>query len=176
MSHEIERPPLNRTLPKVWSIAVLALALDQLSKWLVLDRFDLAAVGIVELIPGVLSFVLAWNTGVNFGLMPAGSPLGRWVLVAIALGVGLGLSWWIRCSRDDLSRLGAGLIIGGGLANALDRITHGAVVDFLNVSAFGFRNPYSFNVADIWVFLGAAILILRSGRTFEDEWKPDAGQ
>jgi signal peptidase II len=49
----------------------------------------------------------------------------------------------------------AGLLIGGALGNAYDRIRYGAVVDFLNMSCCGIQNPYAFNVADIFIFVGA---------------------
>jgi signal peptidase II len=47
-----------------------------------------------------------------------------------------------------------GLIIGGALGNALDRAIFGAVMDFLNMSCCGIRNPYTFNIADIFIFAG----------------------
>jgi signal peptidase II len=48
-----------------------------------------------------------------------------------------------------------GLLVGGALGNALDRVIYGAVVDFLNMSCCGINNPYAFNVADIFIFVGA---------------------
>lgn len=50
------------------------------------------------------------------------------------------------------------------LGNVLDRVLYGYVLDFLNMSCCGFNNPYVFNVADIFVFGGAAGLILFEGR------------
>ena len=52
-----------------------------------------------------------------------------------------------------------GLVIGGALGNVFDRLYHGAVVDFLNMSCCGINNPFSFNIADVWVFAGAFGLI-----------------
>ena len=49
----------------------------------------------------------------------------------------------------------AGLLIGGELGIDYDRIRYGAVVDFLNMSCCGIENPYAFNVADIFIFIGA---------------------
>jgi signal peptidase II len=51
-------------------------------------------------------------------------------------------------------------VVGGALGNAADRIVHGAVADFLNMSCCGIRNPYAFNVADIAIFAGAVGLAL----------------
>ena len=67
-----------------------------------------------------------------------------------------------------LKRLGAGLIAGGALGNAIDRIAHGAVVDFINVSAAGIDNPFAFNVADVWIFVGAALIILSGAADAEN--------
>jgi len=58
--------------------------------------------------------------------------------------------------------LACGAIIGGALGNAWDRVVYGAVADYLNVSCCGIVNPYSFNVADVWIFGGAAFLVLAS--------------
>jgi len=59
--------------------------------------------------------------------------------------------------------LGAGLVVGGAIGNALDRVIYGAVADFLNMSCCGLNNPYVFNVADIAIFAGAGLLIWHSG-------------
>jgi signal peptidase II len=61
--------------------------------------------------------------------------------------------------------LAIGFVTGGALGNALDRVTYGAVADFLNTSCCGIRNPYSFNIADIFIFVGAGLLLLFSSRT-----------
>ena len=57
----------------------------------------------------------------------------------------------------------AGLLAGGALGNVVDRVLYGAVADFLNMSCCGFQNPYSFNVADIAVFLGAVGMVVFAG-------------
>jgi signal peptidase II len=53
--------------------------------------------------------------------------------------------------------------VGGALGNALDRVLYGAVADFLNMSCCGIRNPYAFNLADVFIFAGAAGLIWLDG-------------
>jgi signal peptidase II len=58
--------------------------------------------------------------------------------------------------------LGAGLVIGGALGNAVDRVLYGAVADFLNMSCCGIHNPYAFNVADIAIFAGAVWIAIRA--------------
>ena len=76
--------------------------------------------------------------------------------MAIAVGVSGYIAYWAWKERFGiLPNVFAGLLIGGALGNAYDRIRYGAVVDFLNMSCCGIQNPYAFNVADIFIFIGA---------------------
>lgn len=141
-----------------WIVAAAWLALDQLSKLIVVHWMNLAEVGIIPVLPPVLTFVMGWNEGVNFGL---GARFDlRWALVGLSLVVAAWLVWWTRRSLGrPLARAAAGLIVGGALGNALDRVVYGAVADFLNVTCCGIANPFAFNVADIGIFVGAAGLV-----------------
>jgi signal peptidase II len=69
------------------------------------------------------------------------------------------LAWWLFRSRSLLPAAGLGLIIGGALGNAIDRLAHGAVVDYLDLHAFG-RHFFVFNIADAAINVGVALLIL----------------
>ncbi len=146
-----------------WHVAAVGCVLDQLSKLYVLKVIDLPANGVWVVVPGFLKLVLAWNTGVNFGILASDSSVLRWSLVMLAGVIALGLLWWARSDAPVMTRVGAGLVAGGALGNGLDRIVHGAVVDFLNFSAPGIDNPFAFNIADTWIFVGAALLILSAG-------------
>ncbi len=141
--------------------AVLALALDQGSKIFVLKSLDLANRGWVEVFPPYLNFQMAWNRGVNFGLFGSETEVMRWVLVALGLVISAWVVIWVRRSQSGtLAYISAGLLAGGALGNIIDRVVYGAVVDFLNMSCCGINNPFSFNVADIFVFMGAFGLVL----------------
>ncbi len=143
------------------SAALLALLADQMAKWWVLTRYDLAHVGRVEVWPPWVAFHIGWNRGINFGLFGTGGAAQRWFLVLLALAVGVGvLVWAARSLPRAFDRVFAGFLAGGAFANALDRLQYGAVLDFLNVSCCGFHNPYAFNPADVFIFLGAAGLAL----------------
>ena len=72
--------------------------------------------------------------------------------------------WVRREPHSTVVQLSAGMLIGGAAGNVLDRIVYGAVADFLNMAVPGFRNPYSFNVADIAIFAGAIGLVIFTGR------------
>ncbi len=141
--------------------AVLALALDQGSKIFVLKSLDLANRGWVEVFPPYLNFQMAWNRGVNFGLFGSDTDIMRWVLIALGLVISAWVVIWVRRSQSGpLALISAGLLVGGALGNIIDRVIYGAVVDFLNMSCCGINNPFSFNVADIFVFAGAFGLVL----------------
>jgi signal peptidase II len=136
--------------------AVIAFGLDRLSKVVIIHWLNLGSIHVLDVWPPYLNLVMAWNTGVNFGLLSAYS---RWALVALAIAISLVLSVWARNKRGWLPPLAIGVIIGGALSNAFDRVIYGAVADYLNMSCCGIENPYSFNVADIFVVCGGVLIV-----------------
>ncbi len=140
-------------------------ALDQISKVAVVWGLDLASRGDIDVLPPYLTFRMAWNQGVNFGLLSHDAEVVRWLLIAVALGIS---AWvWIWVQRDDPAprvQVLAGLLIGGALGNVVDRVLYGAVADFLNMSCCGIDNPFAFNVADVAIFAGAIGLVLFAGK------------
>ncbi len=144
------------------AIAALAtFALDQATKLGVVFGLDLARRGEIDVAPPYLVFRMAWNRGVNFGLLSSGSQIGRWVLIAVSLSISVWVWRWMRRpGQRAIAQISAGILIGGALGNVVDRLTYGAVADFLNMSCCGLSNPYAFNVADIAIFAGAAGLVL----------------
>ncbi|MCI5097084.1 MAG: signal peptidase II [Rhodobacteraceae bacterium] len=143
-----------------------AFLLDQISKYVVVHGMDLARVRSIDVYPPLLNFRYGENTGINFGLFEGGSDTARWVLIGFSLLVCLVVAIWVaRAHRNALMRLSAGLLIGGALGNVIDRLLYGYVLDFLNMSCCGINNPFVFNVADIFIFAGAAGLILFEGRS-----------
>jgi signal peptidase II len=148
----------------IWS-GLSVFLLDQFSKYVVVHWLNLKTTGSIEVLPPFLNFQMAWNRGVNFGLFSNNADATRWVLIAVALLISAWVVYWVR--RDDsgiLSEISAGFLVGGALGNVVDRLIYGAVADFLNMSCCGFRNPFSFNIADVGVFLGAVGIILFTGR------------
>lgn len=105
----------------------------------------------VEL-PGPLDLSLAHNSGVAFSV---GVGVPPWVLVVLAIGIAavVGAAAW----RGQLpSAIAAGLIVGGAAANMVDRIQAGSVVDMLHTGWWP-----TFNLADVWIVVGCALLVLR---------------
>ena len=137
---------------------------DQASKYLVVHGLNLRELNEIVAIPGFFNLRMAWNYGVNFGLFAEDSNLTRWVLVAVALVISGAVLWWTHSEETGWpARISAGLLVGGALGNVVDRLLYGAVADFLNVTCCAFENPYSFNIADIAVFAGAAGMVIFTG-------------
>jgi signal peptidase II len=142
-------------------IATLTFAVDQALKWFVVQYLDLVTRGIITIWPPFLELRMAWNTGINFGLLN----ISRWLLIAVALAIVVWVLVWVRREGGGrLAMVSAGLLVGGALGNVIDRVVYGAVADFLNMSCCGIENPYAFNVADIAIFAGALGLILFTGK------------
>ncbi len=152
--------------------ALLAFATDQLSKYVVIVRMDLRSVGGIDVLPPFLGFRYGENPGINFGLFANGSPAASWALIAVALVICAGVWRWLRQPQmGALARISGGLLVGGALANVLDRLLYGFVLDFLNTSCCGIDNPFVFNLADVWIFAGALGLVF-----FAAEGKTTPGQ
>jgi signal peptidase II len=141
-------------------IAALTLAIDQGHKYWMLGPFDIASRQPVRFGP-YLDLVLAWNRGISYGWFSQDTALGKWLLVALALGVAGFLVSWLVKAHTWLSGVALGVLIGGALSNALDRVLHGAVADFFAFHGFGY-SWYVFNVADVAIVAGVGVLLYES--------------
>ncbi len=143
-------------------VAAVSWGLDRFSKLYALETLALRPGDAIEMIPGILTFVMTWNYGINFGILASDGDLSKMVLSLLALVVSIVLFVWAaRHPRDGIFAFAIGLVIGGALGNGYDRQVYGAVADFLNVTCCGIHNPFAFNIADVTIFLGVAILLLR---------------
>lgn len=146
---------------RLLTLALAVFALDQASKWWIVWHLDLIGRGVIEVAPPFLTLRMAWNHGINFGLLADDAPELRWGLIAVALAISVAVVWWVaRTRQPSLAQAAAGLLVGGALGNVVDRVVHGAVADFLNMSCCGIENPYAFNIADCAIFAGALGLVL----------------
>jgi signal peptidase II len=140
------------------AVALAVVLVDQIVKACILSYSARPDVDPTPLTP-FLDLALRWNRGISFSLFARDSALGQIALVALTLAVTGLLTLWLLRSRSGLPAVGLGLIIGGALGNAIDRVEHGAVVDYLDLHAFG-RHFFVFNVADAAINVGVALLIL----------------
>jgi len=142
------------------AVAVIACALDQATKLFLLRVIDLGRVGVVAL-TSMLDLRLVWNPGISYGLFQHESAEWQWALLAIKT-VAIILLWvWLAHARTKLTAVALGLIIGGAFGNAIDRLTYGAVMDFVHFHVGSF-SWYVFNVADSAIVLGVAALFYGS--------------
>jgi signal peptidase II len=145
--------------PVLGGVVSLAVVLvDQIAKVAVLSRSDQLTANSTPLTP-FLDLSLRWNRGISFSLFARDSASAETALVALTLAATALLAWWLSRSRTGLAAVGLGLIIGGALGNAIDRIIHGAVVDYLDLHAFG-RHFFVFNLADAAINIGVVLLMV----------------
>ncbi len=137
-------------------VAVLVVVVDQLSKWWILDYFATAK-SIVEVTP-FFNIVLVMNRGMSFGLVPIEAWWGPWLFAGIAAFIVAILTVWLARAERMLPVLAIGLVIGGAVGNAIDRLRHGGVVDFFDFY-FGTYHWPAFNAADTAIVCGVAALI-----------------
>ena len=146
------------------AVAAVCAAADQgLKLWLIFV-LDLRAHGIITLTP-FLDLVLAWNRGISYGLFQQDGALGQWVLLALTVVAVILLGVWLTRTTSRLTALALGLIIGGAVGNAIDRLAYGAVADFvlfhITTETINFK-WYVFNLADAAIVAGVIGLLYES--------------
>ena len=144
--------------------ALVVLVLDQATKLWLLFVFDIAHRGAVEVTP-FFDLVLAWNVGISFGWLQSDNQFVQIALMAIKAVAVVALAIWMAWSRTLIATVALGLIIGGAVGNAIDRLAYGAVVDFalFHVQIAGNTyNWYVFNLADVAIVAGVAALLYDS--------------
>ncbi len=137
-------------------LATAVLLLDQLSKW-VITAVVMQPPRIIE-VTGFFNLVLTHNPGVSFGLLQSDSPWLPYFLIAVNVIVSLALLVWLYRETLGLLPYGIGLVVGGALGNAVDRLHLPGVVDFLDFHLAGWHWP-AFNLADSAIVCGVAVII-----------------
>ncbi len=135
-------------------------ALDVLTK--IWASSSLALYEVVPVIP-YFNIMLAHNSGAAFSFLADAGGWQRWFFTAIALVVSVVITVWLKRlpASEKLQAVALASILGGALGNVLDRVLHGYVVDFLD---FYYQDSHwpAFNIADIAIVVGAALLIWHS--------------
>jgi signal peptidase II len=144
-------------------LAALVFILDQLAKFWILRIVNLDEREPVEITP-FMDLAMAWNRGISYGLLETHA---QSVLIIVSLVISIFLVAWLARAQSPLQAAAIGIIIGGAFGNALDRLLHGAVADFVHFH-WGTWSWYVFNIADSAIVAGVALLLydgLLSGRS-----------
>jgi signal peptidase II len=143
---------------------IVTLVLDQASKYWLLYVFDIGHRGAVR-VPPFFDLVLAWNIGISFGWFQNDSQIAQMSLMVVKAIAVIALSIWMARSQTVMATVALGLIIGGAVGNAIDRVAYGAVVDFalfhVQIGANTY-NWYVFNLADAAIVAGVMALLYDS--------------
>lgn len=140
-----------------WS--ALVIVLDQLTKLYIVD--NLVYRQRIEILP-VLDITRLHNTGAAWSLLADAGGWQRWFFIALGIAVSTAIVVWLtrlRVPAERMLAIGLASILGGAIGNVIDRIVYGHVVDFIHAHYQDMYWP-AFNVADMAITLGAALLIL----------------
>ncbi|HUI20959.1 MAG TPA: signal peptidase II [Methylocella sp.] len=139
------------------------LAADQANKLWLIFVYGIEAHQPVRLAP-FFEVIYAKNPGISYSLLPAQNGVERIGLLGLTtLATGL-LCFWLWRAGTKTAGLGLGLIVGGALGNAYDRLVYGFVADFYHFHIGSF-SWYVFNLADVAIAFGVVLLIF-------DSWSP----
>ncbi len=146
------------------TLTALVVALDQLSKALILDHYQLYER------TGLLPFfeiIRLHNRGAAFSFLASAAGWQRYLFSGLAVAVSLGIVVWLarlRARADWLLAAALALVAGGAIGNVIDRIRFGYVIDFIHVFQVGIWDFPAFNLADSAITLGAALLVIDAWR------------
>ncbi|HYP57617.1 MAG TPA: signal peptidase II [Beijerinckia sp.] len=140
--------------------ALATLTVDQANKLWLIFSYGIEARQPVRLAP-FFDVIYAKNPGISYSLLSAHSEAGRFALLALTLTATAFLSVWLWRTRSPIVATGLGLIVGGALGNAYDRLAYGGVADFYHFHIGSF-SWYVFNLADVAIVAGVLFLLYDS--------------
>lgn len=129
--------------------------MDQWSKYLVDTRFfEGETLAIIE---NFFHLTYVKNRGVAFGMFQGKIPIISIVTVVAIVGITIFLIKNVKKKGKTLENLAYSCILAGAIGNMIDRVTRGFVVDMVDFRGIW---SYVFNLADVWINIGVAIMIL----------------
>lgn len=139
-------------LPIILGLAALIFALDQTSKYLVVQHIALnSSWSFFPNLAKIFQFTFVTNSGAAFGMFPQLG--GIFMVIAIVVIASIVIFYRHLPTYSIWVRLSLALQLGGALGNLLDRVTRGYVIDFVDIGFWPI-----FNVADLSIVLGVTIL------------------
>lgn len=155
-------------LPWLW-LAAIMLVIDQITKYWTVQSLDLYES--YEIL-SFFNFTYARNYGAAFSFLGDAGGWQKYLFSSIAFAVSGYLIYALKqnSNKKVWTNIAFALVLSGALGNVIDRIAVGYVVDFLDFDLGFYRWP-TFNVADICIFIGAAMIILESFFAPEEDKK-----
>lgn len=143
-------------------ISIVIVFFDQMTKWI-------AEASLEERVPHAvfdhLNMMLSYNTGAAFSFLADQAGWQRWFFSILAFAVCVFIIAWMRKLKESetWTAIGLALVLGGAFGNFVDRVLYGKVIDFIDVywAPAGYHFA-TFNVADIAISMGAALLVFIS--------------
>lgn len=137
-------------------IAIVVIALDQFTKWLIVKNFELGES--VKVIENFLYITSHRNRGAAWGILQG----QMWFFYVITVIVIIGIIYNMQKAAKNNKLLGISLalMLGGAIGNFIDRVYRKEVVDFVNTYIFGYDFPV-FNVADSALVVGVGLLMIQ---------------
>jgi signal peptidase II len=159
LSRAMKTPSRNAVLLSL--VFSTTLVIDQLTKRWIVDHFHYGERWVV--IPDFFNLTHVRNPGGAFSMMATLPPDFRqfFFLGTGALAIVLLLSFYRRLEAGQTRMTTAiGAVLGGAIGNLTDRIVYGEVIDFLDFRLWGGYIWPTFNMADTWIVLGVAVLMI----------------
>jgi len=142
-------------------VAVMAVLVDQVHKLWSIYGLGIGPHDRYALTP-FFDVIYVLNRGISYGLFQMNSLRGQLFLAGFALVVAVVLVvWLVRGRHSRFVGTAIGLVIGGAVGNAIDRVHLGGVADFFSLHAFGY-SWYIFNIADVAIVAGIIGLLYDS--------------
>jgi len=143
-------------------VSLLIFLLDRFTKAWALKELSSKSINVI---PGLFDFRLAHNSGAAFSIFSSSSePVRKLFLILIPALIALFVLYYgLFRAKDRLTCLSLSFIFGGALGNLYDRALFNRVVDFIDFHFKSYHYP-TFNIADVFIFIGVILLVARSFR------------
>ena len=158
-----KRPKLvpNKGRALLWYLlSLLVIGLDQWTKWLAELKLNFHEP--IPVIEPILNWTLAYNYGAAFSFLADQGGWQKWFFAGLSLAMSIFLVIYLtRAPRQaKLLNVGLALILGGAIGNLSDRVRIGKVIDFIHVHYADVWHYPIFNIADIAICIGVAIVVI----------------
>lgn len=158
-----KRPRLITNGPRAlmwYLLSLLVIGLDQWTKWIANTKLNFHEP--VPVIEPILNWTLAYNYGAAFSFLADQGGWQKWFFAGLSLAMSVFLVVYLtRAPRQaKLLNVGLALILGGAIGNLIDRVRIGKVIDFIHVHYADVWHYPIFNIADIAICVGVAIVVI----------------